>query len=134
MSLDDLWEAALFNENGTRDRALKPPLLTGDGAAVFDLTLICGDRFRASLPESIAAGLDTLIELNGRGPVVLEGPASTVTISFEVCEDEDGMVPNRLGSSISFGAGIVRFCRPGELLTGPPSLRWTFSNIAVRCR
>jgi len=119
MSLDDLWEAALFDGDGLRRQPLKRPLVTGDGAAVFDVRLTGGGggRFRVSLPESIGAGLDTLIELNGRGPVVLEGPAATVTISFEFCEGEDAMVPNRLGSAVSFDPGLVRFCRPDELLS-----------------
>lgn len=116
ITLGELWDAAVFDD-GTRATPLGPALLPGDGTAVFDVTLATGDRFRVSVPEPLGDGLDTVVESAGqREPLRLTGSGGTLTITLALCEGEDAMTPNRLGSSVAIDGAVATFCRGNEML------------------
>lgn len=58
VTLDDLWLLARF-PNGQITEPLGSPSHSSDGADVFDLRLINGERFRLSLPEGLGRDLAT---------------------------------------------------------------------------
>jgi outer membrane protein assembly factor BamB len=114
VSLDDLWRIAQFPQ-GQISQTIGAPAVVGDGAAVYDLRLIDGERFRLSIPAALAGDL-TLTQRPELSPIMIDGPTASIAITFGFCPNQDGMTENRLGSAIATSGGLVNICRPDELL------------------
>ncbi len=114
-TLDELWQLVQFPERFI-SRPLGPPTVIENGAAVFDLRLIDGARFRLSLPERWAEEM-TFTQWPAPSSTVIEGPSATIELSFGFCPDPGGMRENRLGSTVAISGTTATVCRPDELLS-----------------
>ncbi len=114
VSLDELWEIARW-PTGERTRALEAPSVVEDGAAVYDLRLFDGGRFRLSLPEALAEPF-TVRERPAPESATIEGARTTITVAYEVCGDDDAVTENELGSVVARDDAGIRFCRPDDAM------------------
>ncbi len=114
VTLEELWLAASWPE-GERTSVLEAPALVEGDAAVYDVRLSDGSRFRLSIPEELAERFDVR-ERPTPAPVVIEGERSTITVSYQSCDHQEDMTENALGSLVDIRAGAVRICRPDEAL------------------
>jgi hypothetical protein len=96
-------------------QTLGAPAFVKDGAAVYDLRLIDGERFRLSIPEALAGDL-TLTQQPGPSPIAIDGASASIAITFGCCPNQDAMTENHLGSAVARSGGLINVCRPDELL------------------
>ena len=105
---------------GSAGPALPLVLTAGEnGAAVYDLQLPSGARFRLSLPARLHGELDRFFPRTPPGVIHVTGPGQTdLRIAFTFCAGQDAMTAGRNGSLIAGGGetGSITFCRPDDIL------------------
>lgn len=94
---------------------LGPASFIADGAAVYDLQLSDGGRFRLSLPERLAGDF-TVTERSQGSPILVEGATADIEISLAYCEGRGALNPNPLGSTVAIVDVSALLCRPDELI------------------
>ncbi|MDH3295572.1 MAG: PQQ-like beta-propeller repeat protein, partial [Acidimicrobiia bacterium] len=101
-----------------------------DGAVIHDVRLPSGERFRVSLPASLALELESVTFDRPPAPIVLSGlPPTVVRIEFKYCKGEAGMTFNQRGSVVGrTGETSVVICRPDEFLVTTVSTRFALSD------
>ena len=105
-------------------------LVAGEnGAAIFDLRLSSGERFRLSVPARLRPELDTFVPRRPPGGLDITGPSgTTIRINFNRCPSDLTLAATRDGSLVGRTADPdgdrdgaaeheIVFCRPGELLS-----------------
>ena len=123
VSLNELWRIAQFPD-GERTSNLDPLFVEGE-AAIFDLQLVTGERFRLALPVDAVSEL-TVVEGPDTESVLLVGDHVSASINFGTCIN-DGYEMNRRGSTVREADGSALLCRPDDRL----SMRVTPSPDAI---
>ena len=113
VSLDELWRHAQFPGGETTSQL--PSLTIDEGAALYDIRLVGGERLRLALPPTLAETFE-LVEQPAPAPIRLSGDATTIEIRFGLCEGEDSMTLNASGMATARSSGSIRGCRVDEQL------------------
>ncbi len=96
------------------------PVAGENGAAIYDLRLPSGERFRLSVPARLHTEIDTVVAQAPPAALRIVGPTGTdLRIRFTPCPGDIADRTNRNGSLVGRDEsnGAIRFCRPDEPLT-----------------